>query len=299
MTVSIGIIVFNEEKNIVHLLKSLKNQQLKKVKIGEVIVVSSGSVDKTNHLVHSFAKKNKNIRLITQKTRQGKASAVNIFLKEVKNQIVIIMAGDLLLKNNTVETLVAPFTDSTVGIVGSHPVPVNDPNTFMGFAAHLMWNLHHSISSTKPKMGEMIAFRKIFEKIPVLSAVDEANIEPLIRGQGYKAVYAPEAIIYNKGPETIYEFIARRRHIAYGHFCVKREYSYEVSTLNSLNIFMMLVKNIQPSFKFFLWTPAIILLECYSRILGYLDYKLKLKRHTIWQVTPSTKQLVSAGRQNG
>lgn len=299
MIVSIGIIVFNEEKNIVHLLESLRKQQLKKVKIGEVIVVSSGSVDKTNHLVHSFAKKNKNIRLITQKTRQGKASAVNIFLKEVKNQIVIIMAGDLLLKNNTVETLVAPFTDSTVGIVGSHPVPVNDPNTFMGFAAHLMWNLHHSISSTKPKMGEMIAFRKIFEKIPVLSAVDEANIEPLIRGQGYKAVYAPEAIIYNKGPETIAEFIARRRHIAYGHYCVKKEYSYEVSTLNSLNIFAMLLKTMKPSLRFFLWTPAIIFLECYSRILGYLDYKLKLKSHTIWQVTPSTKQLVSAGRQNG
>ena len=221
-----------------------------------------------------------------------------MFLKEAKSKVVIIMAGDLLLKNSTIEKLVTPLADSTVGIVGSHPVPVNDPKKFMGFAAHLMWDLHHVISTAKPKMGEMIAFRKIFEKIPVLSAVDEANIEPLIRGQGYKAVYAPQAIIYNKGPEKISEFISQRRRIAYGHYCVKKEYSYEVSTLNSLNILMMLLKNMKPSLRFFVWTPAIILLEWYCRFLGYLDYKLKLKSHTIWQVVPSAKQLVSAGRRS-
>jgi len=296
MIVSIGIIVFNEEKNIAHLLESLFKQSLKKIKIGEVIVVSSGSVDKTNFIVNLYAKRNPKIRLITQKKRTGKASAVNLFLKQAKNHFVVIMAGDLILKNNTIEKLVSPLADSSVGIVGSHPVPVNNRNTFMGFAAHLMWDLHHYISLSKPKMGEMIAFRKIFQKIPVLSAVDEANIEPLIRGQGYKAVYAPQAIVYNKGPETISEFIARRRHIAFGHHCVKKEYSYEVSTSNSLNIFLMLLKNIKPSFRFFLWTPSIIFLEGYSRILGYLDYKLKLKSHTIWQITPSTKQILPIGR---
>lgn len=36
--------------------------------------------------------------------------------------------------------------------------------------------------------------------------MDEANIEPLIRGQGYKALYAPQAIVNNKGPETVKQF---------------------------------------------------------------------------------------------
>ncbi len=298
MIVSIGIIVFNEEKNIVYLLDSLLKQKLKKVKIGEIIVVSSGSVDQTNDIVKKFSEKHKNIRLVTQKKRQGKASAVNLFLKSAQNHFVIIMSGDLVLKPDTVEQLVTPLHHSTVGIVGSHPVPVNDPNTFMGYAAHFMWDLHHLISLKKPKMGEMIAFRKIFQKIPVLSAVDEANIEPLIRGQGYKAVYAPQAIVFNKGPETVSEFITRRRHIAYGHHCVKKEYSYEVSTSSSLNIIFMLLKNIKLSWRFFLWTPAVMALELYGRILGYMDYKLKLKQHTIWQITPSTKQVIPIGKQN-
>ena len=140
-------------------------------------------------------------------------------------------------------------------------------------------------------MGEMIAFRKVFKKIPVLSAVDEANIEPLIRGQDYKAVYAPQAIVYNKGPENLREFIARRRHIYFGHIAAKHEYSYEVSTFSGLNIFGLILKHIEFNWRFFLWTPFVILLEVYSRFLGYLDYKFKLKSHTVWEVTPSTKEL--------
>ena len=298
MNISIGIIVFNEEKNIVHLLHSIEKQILKSIKIEEIIVVSSGSVDRTNALVSSYAEKNLTIKLITQAKRQGKASAVNIFLKQAKNEVVVIMGGDLLLKKDTIENLVKPLADPSIGIVGSHPIPVNNSNTLMGYAAHLMWGLHHQISLHKPKMGEMIAFRKVFHKIPVLSAVDEANIEPLIRGQGYIAIYEPKAIVYNKGPETIGEFIARRRHIAYGHYCVKKEYSYEVSTLNSFNIVGLLIKNIKFSWRFLIWTPAIVSLEVYSRFLGFVDYKLKLKNHTIWQVTPSTKQIVTAGRPN-
>ncbi len=95
-------------------------------------------------------------------------------------------------------------------------------------------------------MGEMIAFRKIFQKIPVLSAVDEVNIEALVRGQGYKAIYEPRAIVYNKGPESVQEFISRRRSNYFGHIVTKYEYSYSVSTLNNIAVARILLKD----FKF-------------------------------------------------
>jgi len=140
-------------------------------------------------------------------------------------------------------------------------------------------------------MGEMIAFKKIFKKIPELSAVDEANIEPLIRGQGYKAVYVSDAVVHNKSPETIREFIARRRHIYAGHLATRYEYSYEVSTLSNIKMLVLVLKNIQFSTAYLFWTPCVIMLELYSRFLGYLDYVFKLKNHTVWERTPSTKKL--------
>lgn len=292
LRISIGIFAYNEEKNIQQLLDSITQQKLKQTQITEILVISSGSTDQTNQILRKIAKKNKKLKLISQKKRLGKASAINLFLDCAKENIVITSSADILLSKNAIEEIIKPLNKANVGIVGSRPIPVNNPNTFFGFAAHLLWDLHHSISLRSPKMGEFIAFRKVFKKIPVLSGVDEANIEALIRGQGYKAIYQPRAVIYNKGAENQKDFITRRRYIYAGHLATKHEYSYEVSTLNGITIATLLIQNFQFSWRFILWTPAVICLELYSRFLGIVDYnKYKQKAQPIWKIAPTTKNL--------
>ncbi len=291
MKVSIGIMAYNEEQNILSALESIKLQLLKGHQVDEILVISSGSTDKTNRLVQEFRKKNKKVRLIPQKKRHGKASAVNLFLKRSRNNLLVLMSADLQLKKDTLSNMLIFFRDTEVGIVGSHPSPINNRSSFFGFAAYLLWDLHHKISLKSPKMGELIAFRKIFRQIPVLSAVDEANIESLIRGQGYKAIYAPKAVVFNKGPENLSDFIKVRRRVFAGHLATKYEYSYEVSTMGSLRILVLLIKSFKPSLQYFIYSPLVILLEGYCRILGYFDYKYKLKNHTVWDVTRTTKYL--------
>lgn len=298
LRVSVGIAAYNEESNIGRLLESFLTQQLKQVTISEIIVISSGSTDKTNAIVKKIASKNPWIKLICQKKRLGKASAVNILLSQAKEDILVLSSADIILKERTLEYLIAPLRKKAVGIVGSHPIPLNDKKTFFGFASHLQWSLHHAISLHSPKMGECIAFRKIFKQIPILSAVDEANIESLIKGQGYKMVYASKAIVYNKGPEKLQDFILRRRHIYAGHMATKYEYSYEVSTSSGLTVLLLLLRNFSFSWRFLLFTPGVIMLEAYSRLLGFLDYKLKLRSHTVWQITQTTKKLPQIGRVN-
>jgi len=292
LKISIGVMAYNEGRNIGLFMKSLLGQRLKEVCLSEILIVSSGSQDKTNRIIKEFSQKDPRVHLIKEKKRFGKSSAVNLFLRRASESIMVLSSADLILKKDTLERLISHFKDPRVGIVGAHPIPINDPKTFFGFANHLLWKLHHEISQKKPKMGELIAFRKIFQQIPVLSSVDETNIESLIRGQGYISAYQPDAIVYNKGPQNLQEFIARRRHIYCGHLATRYEYSYEVSTLSGFKIFLLLFKNIEFSWRFFLFTPAVVLLEAVSRFLGWLDYRFKLKNHTIWQVTPSTKKLL-------
>ena len=238
------------------------------------------------------------IKLICQKKRLGKASAVNLFLQESQEEILILSSADVLLTDKTLEYIIKPFKDPEVGIVGSHPVPLNDPKTYFGFSAHLLWKLHHAIALSTPKMGEFIAFRKLFKRIPAISGVDEANIEALIRGQGYKAVYEPNCIIYNKGAENLKDFITRRRYIFAGHLATKHEYRYEVSTISPSRILLILLKNIEFSWRFIIWTPAVALMEIYSRFLGFLDYKSKIEFQPIWEIAKSTKQLPQIGKLN-
>ena len=291
LRVSIGVTSYNEERNIANILQSLLKQKLKSGVISEIMVISSGSTDGTNKIVRRLKRKNPKIRLILQKKRFGKASAVNVLLSNSIEDIIILSSADLLIPPNTLERIIRPLFNNNIGIVGSHPIPINDPKTFFGYAAHLMWKLHHQISLNSPKMGEFIAFRKIFKQIPNTSSVDEASIEALIRGQGYKAVYAPSAIIYNKGAESINEFISRRRHIFAGHLETKNHYSYKVSTISVSKILIALIKNFNLSKQFIFWTPFVIILEAFSRFLGFIDYKLYPKKHVVWKVTPSTKRL--------
>jgi poly-beta-1,6-N-acetyl-D-glucosamine synthase len=287
---SMGIMAHNEEANIGRLLEALVTQKLRTVILSEIVVVASGCTDNTEAIVLDWAKQDSRIHLIVQEKRSGKASAINEYLPQARERIIVLCSADLLPEADALERLVAPFVDSEVGMATSHPVPVNDSRRFMGFAAHMLWSLHHKINLTSFKSGEMIAFRKIFERIPYHTAVDEASIEPVVRGQGYQAQYVSDAVVYNKGPETLADFLRQRRRIYAGHLAVRDTLGYTVSTMNARRILALLLRNLDWRPRYFVWTWAIVGLEAYGRLLGLRDYK-KRRNHQIWEIATSTKQL--------
>jgi len=285
-----GIMAHNEEANIGRLLGALVTQRLRDVVLSEIVVVASGCTDNTEGIVQDWANRDSRIQLIVQEKRSGKASAINEYLPQARERIIVLCSADLLPEADALERLVAPFADPEVGMATSHPVPVNDPGRFMGFAAHMLWGLHHKINLTSFKSGEMIAFRKIFERIPYHTAVDEASIEPVVRGQGYRAQYVSAAVVYNKGPETLADFLRQRRRIYAGHLAVRDTLGYTVSTMNARRILFILLRNLDWRPRPFVWTWAIVGLEAYGRLLGLRDYK-KRRNHQIWEIATSTKQL--------
>ncbi|HFC12706.1 MAG TPA: glycosyltransferase [Anaerolineae bacterium] len=288
--VTIGITAYNEAANIGALLDRILTQALDRVVIERILVVSSGSTDATNAIVTEYTQRDPRIELLIEATRAGKASALNWIIHSAETPHIIICSADLQPDTHAVERLVAPLALPDVGMTGCRPVPVNDPNTFMGFAVHMQWNLHHYIALEETKAGEMIAFRRIFERIPVTTAVDEASIEPLIRGQGYSVRYVPDAIVYNKGPETISDFLRQRRRIYAGHLAMTEQLGYSVSTMSGTRILRLLLKHIDRRPKQFVWTWAVVILEAYGRWLGKRDHKNK-HDHAIWEIAGTTKQL--------
>ena len=291
ISVSIGICAYNEEKNIGRLLEALLNQRTDKIKIKEIIVISSGSTDRTNEIVKEFAEKDQRIQLITQPRREGKASAVNEFIKNASSDICVLESADTIPLKNTIEKLCLPFCDEEVGMTGGHPIPVNDKSTFMGFVGNLLWELHHKIALENPKLGELVAFRNIIDEIPKNTAVDEAWIEAIIRKRGYKVVYVPEATCYNKAPETISDFLRQRRRIYAGHLHLKKSLGYSVSTINALKILKLILKDLNLNPKEVLFTFGAIVLELVGRVLGWYDYYIKKKNHVVWEVATTTKSL--------
>jgi cellulose synthase/poly-beta-1,6-N-acetylglucosamine synthase-like glycosyltransferase len=296
---SVGICAYNEEKNIGKLIASIHKQILdEKFIIKDIIIVASGCTDNTVKVINELKLKYPRIKTFIQLKREGKAKAVNLFLKNARSNYLILQSADTITDKNCYRLLLLHLAKFDVGMVGGRVVPTDNPDTICGFANHLKWNLHHLVNlkyPERPKIGELVAFKKIFSRIPPNTAVDEASIEPLIKLQDYKVVYEPRAIIYNSGPKTIRELLSQRRRIFAGHYETKLHYGYEVITFSNFLIIPIFLSTLRLDIKNILFSFITIAFEAIARLFGYLDVKYKLRNHTIWKIAESSKQLRTVG----
>ena len=296
---SIGIMAYNEEANIARTINAVLAQQGPSIRIEEVIVVASGCTDRTVPIVTELSQKEPRVHLYVQKEREGKASAINLFLKQATSEVAVLIGADVIPDESALEHLCSPFLDPQIGMVGGRPVPVNDPATFMGHSVHLLWRLHDRVARIHAKLGEVIAFRNVISGIPTDSAVDEISIQALISQLGYKLIYQPDCVVYNKGPINVRDFLKQRRRIYAGHLKVRAQQNYEASTMKISPIAQQLIACrdfTMSSPKQALWTFGTIALEGYARIQGYYDFSRK-REHHIWQMVDSTKDLEAGSRK--
>jgi cellulose synthase/poly-beta-1,6-N-acetylglucosamine synthase-like glycosyltransferase len=294
----VGITAHNEEANIGRLLEAIVNQRLDQVEISEIIVVASGCTDSTCDIVRGFATKEPRIKLLTQDEREGKVSAVNLFLKHAQEEICVLESGDTLPGEDSVENLVNIFRDPQLGMAGAHKVPVNVPDHVIGYLSHLRLTLEHSLCLEIPRLGEMIAFRKVFDQIPPDVAMDEAFVEALMIDRGLQVRYAPDAMVYNMGPETFSDFVRQRRRNYAGHLHLKHKYGYRVSSLDNVRVARLALGEawaaISRTVRLLYILTALAAIEIYSRILGSYDYYVKGDKHVVWDMAWTTKEVDEA-----
>lgn len=290
---TVGIMAYNEAANIAGAITSMLDQRLESGRIEELIVVASGCTDDTVPIAESFCQKDPRVRVLRQARREGKASAINLFMQNAKSPILLMIGADVLAKNGTIDALLRHFRDETVGMVGAHPVPVNDEGTFLGHAAHLLWRLHDRVALEHPKLGEAVAFRNVLPGIPIDTPVDEISIQALITQLKYRLVYEPEAIVYNRGPETVADYLKQRRRIAAGHFQIRQQQGYSAATMNIWRVgrALLATKDAFATPRAACWTAGTVGLEAWARTLGALDHRRR-RQHQLWQMVDSTKAAI-------
>ncbi len=292
---TIGVMAYNEEHNIVQILHALLNQNLETASVLEIIVVASGCTDRTVELAQAVAQEYPLIKVEVQRERAGKAAAINRLIKIAQGEVIILVGADTLPDPTSLEHLVQPFVDPSVGMTGARVVPLNDPRTFLGFTVQTLWHVHHRLALRSPKLGELVAFRNVVSELPINSATDEVALEALISAQGYDLIYTPKAIVYNRGPQTLPDFMLQRRRIFAGHLHIAAAYQYIASSMPPKHLIHLAFETISQYPGLLLWIVMAMLLESWGRILGTLDYWLG-HRHHIWQPVRSTKQ-VQKGHQ--
>jgi cellulose synthase/poly-beta-1,6-N-acetylglucosamine synthase-like glycosyltransferase len=281
----------NEEANISKLLARLVSQQLNEVEITEIIVVASGCTDRTVEIIKDWQAREPRIRLFVQEKREGKPAAVSLFIQNASEDICVLESGDTLPADDTIENLVLPFADPQVGMTGAQKIPVNAPNDVIGYLSHLRLRMEHELCLEIPRLGELVAFRKVLDRIPPDVAMDEAFVEALVVKRGLQVRYAPDARVYNMGPSTVSDFIRQRRRNYAGHLHLKRKYGYKVSSLDSPRVLRIALDEVWKAVRVILYLVWLASLEGLSRLLGAYDYYVRGRRHVVWDMAWTTKNV--------
>lgn len=290
-TVSVGVCAYNEGRNISACLDSLVQQELKGFDLLEIIAVSSGSTDETDEVVRKFEAKDRRVKLIRQERREGKNSAINLFISMAKGDILVLANADNRLELGSLQALVEPFKDEEVGVTGGHPVPVNGKDTVVGFAVNMLWDMHHRVAMIYPKVGELMAFRRLDKRLPTSTQSDEDIIRLELEKKGLSTVYVPQAIVHNKGPEELRDFVKQRTRVNIGEKYMKRLYQYQVPTWDSRLLFQAYASFLKDNRGSLGKATAAMAFEAYARAYATLYVALDKGDKAVWQQVSSTKDL--------
>ncbi len=288
---SVGITAHNEAKNIGKLLDAMLAQELEQVEISEIIVVASGCTDDTCDIVRGYEQRDPRVKLLEQVNREGKTSAINLFLQNASQDICVVESGDTIPGQTTLENLVKLFADPKVGMTGAQKIPTNVPDHIVGYMSHLRLQMEHELCLEIPRLGELIAFRKVFTHLPPDVAMDEAFVEALVIRRGLEVKYAPDAVVYNTGPETLREFIMQRRRNYAGHLHLVRKYGYKVSSMDNLRVSRIAWEEAWKAVRLIYTLVTLALVEWFARLLGTYDYFVRGRKHEVWNIAWTTKQV--------
>jgi biofilm PGA synthesis N-glycosyltransferase PgaC len=289
--VSVAVCAYNEGKNIGACLESLIHQELKRFDLLEIIAISSGSTDNTDEVIRSYEIKDKRVKLVRQEKREGKNSAINLFISVAKGDILVLANADNRLERGSLQALLEPFADEEVGVTGGHPVPVNSKETLVGFAVNMLWDMHHRVALILPKIGELMAFRRLDKRLPTSTQSDEDIIRNELEKKGMSTVYVPGAVVYNKGPEHLEDFIKQRTRVNIGEKYMKRLFDYRVPTWNPHLLFQAYVSFLKDNRRGLGKAILAMALEAYARVYATIYVALDKGDKAVWQQVSSTKDL--------
>jgi GGDEF domain-containing protein len=104
-------------------------------------------------------------------------------------------------------------------------------------------------------------------------------------------VYEPRAVVYNRGPATVRDFLRQRRRIYAGHLRVRDRQAYSAPTMGAWRGARALLGSESFSTpRAALWTVGTVGLEATARALGRYDLVRGSRSHHVWEMCNTTKQ---------
>jgi glycosyltransferase involved in cell wall biosynthesis len=285
--ITVGIPAYNEEQNIVNLLRSLEGQE---PLIAEVII-SDDSSDRTAALVSDFARRSSlNIILFHHGTRRGAAEAWNEIFHHATGDVVVLYDADTIPHPSCTEKLASSILEN-IALCASNSNPVQAAG-IAGRASVFISNWLRSVRrlrlSQYTVMGRALAIdaeaaRRI--QIPSDTIAIDLYLQCKVLEMGLDVAYNDNAIVYFKPPGSMQDMVSQVMRAVKGHNQIKNQVSPLGISLPPHLVFAQTLKNAakDPS-------GAISTIIGYS-LIPYYKSRLRQIDSAKWHLADSSKAI--------
>ena len=237
-----------------------------------VVIVSDGSIDRTNEIINEFASRS-GIKFIHYQPRRGKAHALNLGVENSESEIVVFSDANIRYEADSIKYLVKDFSDPSAGCVCGKVLleKPKDSKEPIGEGAYMKYErfIHQNESRFNTMIGTdgaMYAIRReLFKPIPEDAIVDDFVIAMRVIEKGLRIVYEPKAIGYEYAASSVGQEFKRKVRMIAGGF---QSLGILKSALNPMNhpiVFFQFV-----SHKFLRWLGPIFMVMLFLANLSLL-----------------------------
>lgn len=216
--VTIAVVAYNEEQNILNLLNSIIDQKESGFSINQIWVHSDGSTDQTIDLVKSL--KFPQVKLFAHPKRLGKSHWLNQIYQQLNADV--IFAHPYVVRD-----MIKPLIQSAdVGMSGGNPQPL-PPKSFWERVVKVAFEPYQKFRSKVrggnnafSAIGQILAYRKeLLKKITVPENMVTNDIFTYFccLKHGFKYKFVKSAKVYFRSAQTISDLVKQNTRFQVGY----------------------------------------------------------------------------------
>jgi len=263
----------------------------------EILVVCPDPA--TTVVVDDYAARYPVVRHVADPQR-GKPAALDVGLRAAQGDVVVFSDGDVVVAEDALTLLLAPFADPQVGAVSGHPVSVSPRDTVLGYWSHLLTDGIHQMRLARDWAGQFLvcsgylfAFRRaLIERVPEDALAEDAVLSHFVARQGYRIRYAPRARVFVKYPTTYRDWLRQKVRSAGGY---AQDYVRK-SPLRMRSAWLEAIKGTRLALRYprnlreLLWTLLLFAARLHLWLLVFVNVRL-LRRSlpVLWRRVETTK----------
>jgi len=185
-SISVFLPALNEEENIKECVTSVNQYLHKRFKDYEILVIASGSTDKTAEIVSNLVKKNKHIKLINYKKKLGYGTALKSGFTHSSNEFIFYTDSDNQFDIRDMDKLI-PLIDS-YDIIAGYRINRQDPpmRIFIANVYNILIRVMFGLKVRDVDASFKLYKREIFDKIRLKSKTGLIDAEVLIKARKNK-----------------------------------------------------------------------------------------------------------------